>query len=130
MNYKKAIPTMVRGVWYDSRMEARVARLLYGNRIKFEPHKKFQVYGRDGEPYFYTVDFFLITPIKLAGIPSPVTALEVKGILTKKDIHRCDALDYAHFCKTWIVTEPLIRMWELEGIFWVKDDIHRLNGRH
>lgn len=123
--YLKAIPTKVGGHLFASRLEARMARILHGNKIEFEPHKKFQVFGRDGEKYFYTVDFYLKRPYKFAGIPWAVTAIEVKGILTKKDIHRCDALDYCHFCKTWIVTDSLLRMWELEGLFWSDLDRNR-----
>lgn len=128
-HYKKAIKEQVNGFWFDSKMEATVARMLIGNKIGFKPHQKFEVFGRDGEKYFYEIDFLLDKSIKFAGIPGAIKGLEVKGWLTKKDIHRIDALQYCHFINCWIVTQPLIEMWQREGMLWVPADRNRMNGR-
>lgn len=118
----QAKKTQVNGHWYDSRLEARVATLLHKHKVKFTPHVKFEVFGRDGRRFFYEVDFLLNEPRKFAGIPGIVRALEVKGVLRKKDINRVEALEYCHFIHCWITTEPIIKMWESEGMFWKKSD--------
>ena len=119
----KAIKTQVNGVWYDSVMEANVAKLLLGNKIGFVPHRTFKVFDRKGNPFFYEVDFFLETPQSFAGIPTIVRCLEVKGVLSKRDIHRVEALNYCHFYRTWVVTNALIVMWQKEGMFWTEKDM-------
>lgn len=118
----KAIPTKVKGVWYDSRLEGRLATLLHAHKVKFTPHVKYEVFDRTGNRFFYTVDFLLHEKHRFVGIPLTIQALEAKGILSKRDIHRVEALDYCHFVKTWLVSENMILMWETEGMFWKESD--------
>ena len=102
-------------VLYPSIMEARAARVFLRDDIEFKPHVKFVCFDRQGKQFNYTVDFLFARPQKLAGISKWVTFIETKGALTKHDILRLDALEYCHELKGFIVTEPLLQMWEKEG---------------
>lgn len=112
----KAKRTKVRGVWYDSRLEARMAMILLNNKIEFEPHREFQCVDVNGAFFKYIVDFYFPRPQEFLGITHSVRFIEVKGVLTRWDIRRLNALEYCHNLKGFIVTEPLISLWEREGI--------------
>lgn len=101
---------------YDSKLEARCAKILLKHEIKFKPHVKFDCVDRDGKPFTYQVDFLFEEPRKFLGISSAVDALEVKGVLTRHDLLRIEALKFKHGVRTFIVLEPLIRMWENDGV--------------
>jgi hypothetical protein len=95
-----------------------MARLLIQYQVPFTPHVLYHVVSPDGKPFTYTIDFILESGHHFAGIPGIINAIEVKGVLSKKDIRRIDALDYCHRLKSWIVTETHIKMWEHEGLYW------------
>ena len=111
-----AIPTWVDGVEYSSKLEARCARLLIRHKIPFTPHVRYELYDRNGKQFAHEVDFLLKSPLNFMGTPL-VDALEVKGRMTRHDLVRCDALDYFHHTFCWLVLEPLIDLWEREGMF-------------
>ena len=115
---RKPIPTWIGNVLYDSKLEARMAIILHNNSLLFRPHQAFQVYDRTGKWFAYVVDFLFNRPYKFAGISQPIEAIEVKGIIRRKDINRIEALEYCHGVKTFIATQALIVMWEKEGLFW------------
>jgi hypothetical protein len=100
---------------YDSRLEARCAKILIRHRVAFTPHVKFECVDEDGKPFTYEVDFLFKKPEKLAGIGF-IHALEVKGTLCFNDLRRIEGLELSHKIKTFIVLKPLIEMWEREGI--------------
>ena len=117
MSYRYvAIPTEVNGVVYASKLEARLARLLIAHRIPFTPHARFELFDRNGQPFVHYVDFLLDAPVNFMGTPL-VDALEVKGRLTRHDFVRCDGLYYFRYLSCWLVLEPLIALWEKEGMF-------------
>lgn len=101
---------------YDSKLEARCAKILLHHKIRFKPHVKFGCVDRDGKPFIYQVDFLFEEPRKFLGISSAVDALEVKGVLTRHDLLRIEALKFKHGIRTFIVLEPLIKMWEKDGV--------------
>ncbi len=101
---------------YDSRLEARVARLLIELKIKFTPHVKYKCFNREGAEFSYEIDFVFEEPQKLAGVHKWITCLEVKGVLSKSDLLRLDALEFSHGLHGYLCTQPLIKMWEVEGI--------------
>lgn len=103
-------------VEYDSRLEARVAQCLLREKIEFEPHMKYSVIDRNGEPFSYTIDFDLRYPTKLSGVSDIVHAIEVKGVLKKHDFDRKDAWEYSTNKKMWIATPALVRYWYEHGI--------------
>lgn len=105
------------GVQYDSILEARMARVLLANEVCFTPHVKFALVRPDGQPFDYTVDFLLHQPLDIAGVPGFVNAIEVKGVLSKKDIKRMKALEYCTPYRGWIAGEMFIKFWETEGLF-------------
>jgi len=108
---------------YDSKLEARCAKILLKYGIKFKPHVKFECKDEDGMLFHYTVDFLFPKPQKLAGIGF-INALEVKGVLRFHDLDRIEALNKSHNIKTFIVLEPLIDMWETEGIYRKREKGH------
>ena len=101
---------------YASKLEARCAQAFLKHGLRFKPHVKFDCVDRDGKPFTYEVDFLFERPIKLLGISVAVEAIEVKGALARRDLLRIDALKFKHGVRTFIATEPLIGMWEREGI--------------
>jgi len=105
------------GVQYDSYLEAKCAAILSAYGVSFEHHVQFDVFIRQGEPVSYTIDFVLREPQKLSGIPYIVNVLEVKGVLTSRDIDRLDALEYCHNKSGWIVLAPLLDLWFSDGLF-------------
>lgn len=111
-----AKPTEVNGYWYDSRLEARCARLLIENRIPFTPHARFDMYDTRGQPMVYIVDFLLGTPLRIVGCSYPVSAIEVKGRLTRHDLVRVGGLSYFFGIKCFVALEPVIDCWEREGL--------------
>lgn len=112
----RARPTVVDGVTYASRLEARCALLLIKHGVPFTPHVKYDCFDREGRPFSYTVDFKLHYPTKFLGIGFAVEALETKGILRKHDLLRNDALKFCHGVRCYIVLEPLLNMWWSDGI--------------
>lgn len=101
---------------YASVLEARMASLLIQHRIPFTPHLKFECWGPKGKSFFYTIDFFLSEPIRIAGSSTPVQAIEVKGVLKPYDFIRAEALKYCHGYKCFIVLEPHISYFESYGL--------------
>lgn len=101
---------------YDSRLEARCAQCLLRERIKFQPHKKYEVIDRNGEPFNYEIDFDLKRPTKFSGIDRLVDSLEVKGVLKPHDFKRKDAFEYSANRDMWICTEALVRYWYEHGM--------------
>ena len=101
---------------YDCRPEARCSVVLIKAGIRFKPQVKFNCINREGDPFTYEVDFLFETSQKMLGISAAIEAIEVKGILTRHDLLRIEALKFKHGIRTFIVTEPLIGMWEREGI--------------
>lgn len=101
---------------YDSRLEARMARLLLKNKVVFTPHVKYTCINRDGTTFDYVIDFVFDRPQKFAGVHKWITCLEVKGVLSKSDLLRLDALEFTHGVHGYLVTETLIKMWEVEGM--------------
>ncbi|MDO8537072.1 MAG: hypothetical protein Q7R94_02400 [bacterium] len=103
---------------YDSKLEARGAKIFIAAGIPYEPHVKFECKDRNtDEPFTYTVDFLFKTPQKFVGIPYYVNGIEVKGPLCHHDTDRIEALRYKHDKRIWIATQPMIDMWENEGLF-------------
>lgn len=101
---------------YDSRLEARCAQVLIKAGIRFKPHVKFDCIDREGKHFTYEVDFLFETSQKMLGISAAIEAIEVKGVLTRHDLLRIEALKFKHGVRTFITTEPLIGMWEREGV--------------
>ena len=101
---------------YDSKMEARCAKVFIKCGVRFKPHVKFECMDREGKPFSYTVDFLFEASQKLLGISAAVEAIEVKGALCRHDLLRIEALKFKHGIRTFIATEPLIGMWEREGV--------------
>ena len=113
----KPIRTMFRGHMYDSKLEASLAEILFNNGVPFTPHITFSVIDRQGNPFTYTPDFVLDRDYKFKGIDKPVSILEVKGMLTDRDMLRMDALQYCHEVRGFIVTQSLIYYWKRDGMF-------------
>jgi hypothetical protein len=109
---------------YASQLEAKMAVILLQNKIFFEPHKKFDVFDRHGQSFTYTVDFVFDVPRKFGFMPGWVMGLEVKGVLQYKDLRRKDALEYCHNLPIFLVTEPIMEVWQREGLW--KDDYNKL----
>lgn len=107
-------------VEYDSRLEARVAQCLLRDDVYFEPHKKYDVFHRNGDRFSYTIDFDLCRPYKLKGVSDLVSAVEVKGVLKGHDFDRKDAWEYRTDRNMWIATTALVRYWYDEGIVEAK----------
>lgn len=101
---------------YASRLEARMAKLLIAEGVRFKPHVKFDCMDRDGKPFTYEVDFIFKEPQKFVGISYIVNGVEVKGVLTRHDLLRIEALKFKHGVRVFIALEPLIEMWEREGM--------------
>ena len=101
---------------YASRLEARMAKLLIANGVRFKPHVKFECFNRDGKPFTYEVDFIFDEPQKFIGISPIINGIEVKGVLSRHDLLRKDALMFRHGIRIYIAMEPLIEMWEREGM--------------
>ena len=128
----KARPTPVAGhhkiglqqdtIVYDSQLEARLAVLLLKHNVPFTPHVKFICFDRRGKEFSYAVDFLLRRPRKLVGLSYAMDALETKGIITKHDILRNEALNYCHGKRCYIVTRDLLELWEREGLDWRPED--------
>ena len=131
----KASPTWVNGhhrvnkeipdkIQYASQLEARMAVLLIRMGISFTPHVKFVCWSRDNPPksFTYEIDFILKKAIKPIGASAPVTGIEVKGRLKHHDFLRCDSLRYFHGIRTLIVGDDLLRMYEEQGMFPVKEE--------
>ena len=117
MSYRyQAIPTLVEGIWYASKLEARLARLLIEHQVPFEAHACFDMFDRRGRPLTHYVDFLLRYPTRFVGVGFAIEALECKGRMTRHDLVRAGALSYFYNVKCWIVLEPLIDMWEREGM--------------
>lgn len=107
--------TKYNGVWYDSMMEARTARVLDAMGIEFDAHVLFNgLYTPQLAPFSYTVDFVFKSPQKLKGIPELVNGLEAKGAIAAHDFIRIDALAYFKGVKIWIVPLMLLEFWERE----------------
>lgn len=104
------------GHCYDSKLEGQMARLLIKHGIGFTPHVKFALVRPDGTPFHYTIDFLLTEPVGFVGISGYINAIEVKGVLTRKDLKRLDAFEYCTGYKGFIVGRMLIDFWEREGI--------------
>lgn len=103
-------------ITYDSQLEAKVGVALIRDRVRFQPHVQYEVFGRDGMPFYYTIDFDLQQPRKLRGIGELVDSVEVKGVLSRKDFDRKDAFEYTHDRDMWIATPALVEYWVDEGI--------------
>ena len=102
---------------YASKLEARCAQIFLTAGIKFRPHVKFDCINKNGGSFTYTVDFLFDEPKKFVGISGIVNGIEVKGPLSHHDMDRIDALKFKHGIRAYIVTKPLIDMWENEGLF-------------
>lgn len=104
-----------RKIQYDSILEARMARILDREGIKFEAHVLFNgLYTPQLAPFSYTVDFIFDQPQKFVGIPDILNGVEVKGALCRHDIQRNESLEFFRGVKVWIVTIGLIDFWEAE----------------
>ena len=116
---KKARKVKINGVLYDSWTEARMAKVLHRNRIIFEPHVCYPnlMHPNREKPFSYTIDFVLAKPSKFAGIPTLIQAIEVKGVLSNSDLDRLEALEFYYGIKGWLVSEFLIKFWEVEGLW-------------
>ena len=114
---KRAIPTIYNGVAYDSKLEASLAEILDENNIPFKPHVRYEVFDREGKKFHYTPDFVLEKDYKFKGINKTISVLEVKGMLSDRDMLRMDALEYCHQLRGFIVTQSLIYYWKREGMF-------------
>lgn len=101
---------------YDSKLEARCAKVLIKAGIRFKPHVKFDCIDKEGKPFTYEVDFLFEASQKMLGISAAIEAIEVKGALKRHDLLRIEALKFKHGIRTFITTEPLIGMWEREGV--------------
>jgi len=110
--------TKVAGVWYDSLLEARMARLLLSHGVEFYPHVTYVCYDPKGKEFSYTVDFRFKTPQKLLGIRDTLDCLEVAGVLSRHKIKRNEGLRYCHQLRCYCAGYELIDMWEREGLFW------------
>lgn len=117
-----AKPGTYRGHYYQSQMEIRFAKLLDKYKIAFKPHQKYEVIARDGSTFTYNVDFELKRPYKLVGISGAVTFIEIKGPANKHDIIRMEALMYTTGKNGFVVYNPLLKLWECEGLFWTDAD--------
>lgn len=102
---------------YASRLEARCAQIFLKAGLRFRPHVKFDCVNRDGKPFPYAVDFLFAEPQKFVGIATIVNTIEVKGPLSHHDMDRIEALKFRHGVRAYIATEPLIAMWEREGLY-------------
>lgn len=111
-----------RGHEFQSKMEWRMAKLLDKYKISYKPHQKYEVIARDGSTFNYTVDFELKRPYKLVGISGAVTFIEIKGPANKHDIIRMEALMYTTGKNGFVVYNPLLKLWECEGLFWKQND--------
>jgi len=94
-----------------------MARLLIQNLVRFTPHVKFNCILPTGERFSYELDFLLEVPCKFQGITHFVSGIEVKGVLRPFDFMRVEALKFCHRVRTFVVTEPLIILWETSGLF-------------
>ncbi|MDO8572019.1 MAG: hypothetical protein Q7R79_05050 [bacterium] len=101
---------------YASYLEARFAKLLIEAGVRFKPHQRYPVYGEEGEQFTYAVDFVLEQPQKFGFWDGFYLAVEVKGVLSYKDLRRKKALEHTHDLPTFILTEPLIDLYEREGL--------------
>ena len=115
-----ARPGTYRGHRFASQMEIRMAKLLDKYKIVYRPHQKYEVIARDGSKFCYTVDFELRRPYKLVGIRGAVSFIEIKGPANKHDIIRMEALMYSSGKNGFVVYNPLLKLWECEGMFWNK----------
>jgi hypothetical protein len=116
---RKAVPTTYRGHRYDSKLEARMAKLLDQWEVGYRPHVSFKVHDRFGKERTYTVDFVFWTPQKFQNTGRWIYFLEVKGAFTNKDNWRMEALEYAQDWKGYVADTARIKQWEREGL---KDD--------
>jgi len=121
----KAKPCIYRGVKYDSRLEMRMAKLLYENGVDFSHHVTFLGLEHQWikKKFKYNVDFIFGTlsnriTVKLKGMGKPYHCIEVKGALTDRDLWRAKALKNKHGLRTFIATPIMIDWWEREGLFW------------
>jgi len=101
---------------YASMLEARCAKILLKHNIRFKPHVKFDCVDREGKPFTYEVDFLFEEPKKFLGISEAIDAIEVKGVLSRHDLLRRTALKFKHGIDAYIVLEPIIQLWENEGV--------------
>jgi len=101
---------------YASRLEARCAEVLIKHEVRFKPHVKFNCVDREGKPFTYEVDFLFEEPKKFLGISEAIDAIEVKGVLSRHDFLRRTALKFKHGIDAYIALEPIIQLWENEGV--------------
>lgn len=110
-----AKPEVVKGVRYDSKLEANVARLLLGNKVTFAPHVRFKLQDYEGKKYSYTPDFIFQEAQNFVGIEKAIHVLEVKGVITPHDLKRLDDLEYQYGVKGFVATATLIHAWQNYG---------------
>lgn len=101
---------------YASLLEARCAKILLKHNIRFKPHVKFDCVDREGKSFTYEVDFLFEEPKKFLGISEAIDAIEVKGVLSRHDFLRRTALKFKHGIDAYIALEPIIQLWEHEGV--------------
>lgn len=111
----RAKPEVVKGVLYDSKLEATVARILLGNRVTFSPHIKFPLQDYRGKVYSYTPDFIFPEAQNFIGIEKSIHVLEVKGVIVPHDIKRMEDLEYQYGVKGFVATATLIHAWQKYG---------------
>jgi len=106
-----AKPTEYMGVRYDSQLEARFAKLLDKNNVKFIPHCWCLV-KIDGEERQRQIDFFCYPrPIKPYFCEQFYFGFEIKGQIQYSDYLRRKALQDIGI-PTFIVLPQMLEFWE------------------
>lgn len=114
MRHYPAKPTVVNGVTYDSRLEARMAEILIKANVPFVPHARFEVRGPEGIITVKEVDFLLKRLVQPIWSSHFIMGIECKGWLSPKDYQRLHELE-AVGVPTYIATQPIIDFWYRYG---------------
>lgn len=107
--------TEYQGILYDSQLEAKMAQILFNNKVEFIPHVWLEV-EIDGAHVFRGADFFLPRQIQPYFVSSFINVIEVKGCLTMDDYKRLHAMKEEGI-GCFIALPQMIDFWDQPGCF-------------